>query len=158
MYSRNTNRPAESQDYPFILPERYGGSRFRPRREPETRVHTETAVPLTPSPIHLSPAAPLRVAEEPAAVSRGEIEDTLSLPPEEEPASGEAPPEDVPAGDVAQEKEASTPSGGLLAGLTGEDLLLCGLILLLSREDTDSDLPALLALLLAYRPSSDGNR
>lgn len=158
MYSRNTNRPAESQDYPFTLPERYGGSRFRPRREPETRVHTETAVPLTPSPIHLSPAAPLRAAEVPETVIREEIEDTLSLPPEEEHQPDGETPEDMPAGDVAQEKEASAPRGGLLAGLTGEDLLLCGLILLLSREDTDSDLPALLALLLAYRPSSDGNR
>ena len=65
MYSRTIKNTSEEREYPFTLPERYGGSRFRQVKEPTVHVHTETSVPQTPSPIHLSPAAADRAGNQP---------------------------------------------------------------------------------------------
>ena len=168
MYSRNTKNTADRYDYPFTLPERYGGSRFRTVKEPETHVHTETSVPQTPSPIHLSPA----VADITQGAQVESVFDTISaVMPEEEAEPGEA--NFADRGSAERENTASAEnqideapvatgaSSSPLpsSGLDAEDLLLIGLILLLSRDGTDSaELPALLALLLAYRPSPSENK
>ena len=154
MYSRNTKNTSEEREYPFTLPERYGGSRFRRVKEPTVHVHTETSVPQTPSPIHLSPAAADIVEEEP----RLPVMDTLTdLSSENAQITDDTPVAAVtePSSDSAVEAvEAST--GFPLSGLNAEDLLLIGLILLLTAEGEDtSELPVLLALLLAYRPSEN---
>ena len=154
MYSRNTKNTSEEREYPFTLPERYGGSRFRRVKEPTVHVHTETSVPQTPSPIHLSPAAADIVEEEP----RLPVMDTLTdLSSESAQITDDTPVAAVtePSSDSAVEAvEASTSFP--LSGLNAEDLLLIGLILLLTAEGEDtSELPVLLALLLAYRPSEN---
>lgn len=155
MYSRNTKNTNEEEAYPFSLPERYGGSRFRRPKEPETKVHTpSTAVP----PIHRS------VPKEPV-IPPIEVPPPVTEPTWEEPADNEAeteaPIDDIREADAVPSEavtasktaEAATPS--LLSSLSFEDLLLAGLILLLSREKEghdNNDIMLLLSLLLAYRP------
>ncbi|MBQ9121749.1 MAG: hypothetical protein IJY12_05265 [Clostridia bacterium] len=174
MYSRNTKNSTDSYEYPFPLPERYGGSRFRPAREPKTRVYTETSIPQTPSPIHQSPAAEMYIAP---TLPGDEAEEFFNADTPEEAArtepteqafresdAYESAPEEIQRSDAenrseAPPKEHTAPSELPLAGLNAEDLLLIGLILLLSREGEDnSELPALLALLLAYRGPSSENK
>ena len=164
MYSRNIKNTSEEREYPFTLPERYGGSRFRQVKEPTVHVHTETSVPQTPSPIHLSPIVKDIVEEEqvpPVIDTIADVfpnnpleEDSTSIPgsppSEQETATVENSPENAPL-------PPEMPSAFLpLSGLNTEDLLLIGLILLLTKEGEDTaELPILLALLLAYRPSEN---
>ena len=154
MYSRTIKNTSEEREYPFTLPERYGGSRFRRAKEPTVHVHTETSVPQTPSPIHLSPAAADIVEEEPRLPVIDTIADATadSAKVTDDTAAATA---TEPSSDSAVEAIGAS-TGFPLSGLNAEDLLLIGLILLLSAEGEEaSELPVLLALLLAYRPSEN---
>jgi hypothetical protein len=134
-------------------------------KEPTVHVHTETSVPQTPSPIHLSPAA-AELAEEPRISAIDTIADVSSESPQEtndtdtasDPSESfreENPTVTDPPQRIATETAGSS-AGIPLSKLNAEDLLLIGLILLLTAEGEDaSELPVLLALLLAYRPSEN---
>ena len=157
MYSRNTKNTVDGREYPFTLPERYGGSRFRPIKEPPTRVHTATAAPDIPAPTRHSPPV-----EPPRSEQRAEDAfepETEILRTEEPDSPAEAEKETTVENPESTSQELSGGTRSVLGGLGMEDLLLIGLILLLSGEpNEESDLPALLALLLSYRGSSPENR
>ena len=163
MYSRNIKNTSEEREYPFTLPERYGGSRFRQVKEPTVHVHTETSIPQTPSPIHLSPIAKDIVEEEQVPTVIDTIEDVLpNNPLEEDTSILDSPPSEQETATVENSPENASlppeiPSTFLpIGGFNTEDLLLIGLILLLTKEGEDTaELPILLALLLAYRPSEN---
>ena len=158
MYSRNTKGRADGYEYPFTLPERYGGSRFRPVREPSTHVHTEQSAPLTRMHGQRTNSPPASTASlpssEPILLTDTFTEIVCEEPPTEgAPDTAEQVVSDT-ANTVRDEVPSHTPSP--FFGISGEDLLLAGLILLLTREGENSgDLAALLALLFAYRGSAE---
>lgn len=157
MYSRNTKDRANGYEYPFTLPERYGGSRFRTVREPSTHVHTEQSAPRTR--IHGQNAdAPSASTASPPPTEPILLTDTFTeIACEESPTDGASGTSEQAVADTAADgrDEASSPTPSPLWDIAGEDLLLAGLILLLTREGENSgDLAALLALLFAYRGPS----
>ena len=135
MYSRKSNR----SPIPPHLPEHYNGWAFRPQPPPPPSVDRPPMPPKMPP--HRPPDPPRPV-----------------LPP---PHCEEPPKKDVPC-DAPLHADPMPPPflppslghlfGGsdLLraTGLDFEELLIIGLILLLGGNDTDSELPLLLALLL----------
>lgn len=151
MYSRYHDR----SDRPIRLPENYGGCAFGERgssteRGEEARPrHLEVGKP-TPPPAHYAEAAsPSHAREEDCA----EMPQNLPVVTEEDFAEEEATPASAsPASAFLR------PFGGLFGnvgqafpfshGMGFEEILILGLILLLSREEQGSDLVLWLALLL----------
>lgn len=145
MYSRNMKNSTDEYPYPFTLPERYGGSRFRKTKEPEIKVHSGNTT--SPPPLHRSPMPDLLTLEE----TEPNFPETYT--DQEEGAESRAEASAEPA--IKGSSETVGPAPSLLSSFSFEDLLLAGLILLLSHEsgkDHDNgDIMILLALLLAYR-------
>ena len=158
MYSRNTKGQTAGYEYPFTLPERYGGSRFRPMREPTTHVHTERSTPRAAPPESKAEVTVIDDASLPPALPPAITDTFAEVTLEQVPSEAESTTEEQRAAAPTTEPKSNRSPFPLLprGEIASDDLLLAGLILLLTREGENSgDLAALLALLFAYRGPGD---
>ncbi len=149
MYSRYHNR----SDRPLRLPENYGGSAFSTDQGKGTGTPGQISVAKpTPPPEH-APSSGMPPPPRPVLIPPSREESALLGKKDDSP-----PPPKPPASPQKHDTHALDPLKGLLGGLGHsfpfahgigfDELLILGLILLLSRNEADSDLILWLALLL----------
>lgn len=127
MYSKSQS----NNDTPFRIPDNYRGNAFQSEdlRDPP--------IPMTD--VSEEQNTPVSVEKEDAAPSSPSAVEAIRKAPPPSPLASLLPPRPTLA------------HGGLLGDIGLEELLILGILLLLSQGESDNDVPLLLMLLLFYK-------